>query len=1121
MPESGWVTNVSFYAAGYDGVTTDFRIGLYDNDLTRVHAGPSRSMGPTFAWRSESGLERRFYKGDAVWAAFWAQQDHSLYRTSSGSYRQVRTNLPATLDSAATYPYGQIAFYVDYVANVAPLKGAILSPEAGSLTNQQPTIRFTATHPAADSAYDYSTKLNVIVTRVSDNAVVYNETTDFPARAADGSAQATLIRALEGGVNYTVSFRHADSWGVYSPPSDPVAFTTSLGPDRPTTEAPSGKINVFSGYSYTGHYTHPNGLSSNAIEVELWNQTSTTRILTSGIVAKTVAHDTDWSFAENHADLTWGTNYTWRVRFRDSVGNWGGFSAFRSFKTNSKPNAPTNLYPASGVRRSDRVFSMSISDPDNDVLTDAYMELINATTGVLVRNSPAWAGFATRAAGDEVVPTTANGHKYVALNSGKSGSVQPTFPLGAGATVRDNAGMVAVARSTAYTLGAIRLKPGGTSADAEYYEVTTAGTTAVSAPAYPTTDGSTVTDGSVVFTTRKTVVWQEAGSDALRPMAISPDGKTATLTLPASAMTLNTPYRWRGVASDGVLLGAYSGYASFTYAEAPIIELLSPIPLRVNSARNPSVEYESPLWTMNGSDADNVLQRLQTLEAAYGDWVYQAASTGASSVVSSLAPVDSTRPGIYALEAMRELVNAAFGSAVEVLCYDAQSILLGSVVPSGFGSVQAGELPAAWTRFGGIVWPVGSANSPAYPTGTAFTQIKVTPATEPTTVRIDGIQRETLSPMSLAEWEATKDWYGYFDGGFGTGYSWAADPGNSDSNGIPVLTTTDTDILISYYSAVSQVKKDDRLIVERLVAGEWKRVYDSGKVASTRTLIPLPRGVVKNQVRHRFMVEVNDAVNTLGSTPWVEFDVRYAGARELPIISAVARPERGEIEVLHQRTLESEDVFAGVEFARESLDEKEPFAIVGYNPDPSSTSQVYSYPVSGREYAFYVRQVIYLGVERIEGRWRRIDASVDYEGLYFVKDTEHPTEKLVAFAWPQSKPPRVSPGAEGTTVPLRGRQYPGHYSYDYRTLQASVSMWLHDKGKYAVEPAEHRHSVLEEIINERPAICVMYSIPKFKVFAKIVGDADIGVLAFGPIRDPNFSYEATNFSEDVYERGGF
>ena len=122
-------------------------------------------------------------------------------------------------------------------------------------------------------------------------------------------------------------------------------------------------------------------------------------------------------------------------------------------------------------------------------------------------------------AGAERVPSAFgtpdyNGHAYRADNAGTSGPNPPAFPLVVGTTVRDNAGLAAVTRSTAYALGASVLKPGGASPDAEWYEVVTvtgAGSTAAVAPAYPTVEGQTVVDGDLTLAVRKTLVWKEVG----------------------------------------------------------------------------------------------------------------------------------------------------------------------------------------------------------------------------------------------------------------------------------------------------------------------------------------------------------------------------------------------------------------------------------------------------------------------------------------------------------------------------------------------------------------------------------------------------------------------------------
>lgn len=113
-------------------------------------------------------------------------------------------------------------------------------------------------------------------------------------------------------------------------------------------------------------------------------------------------------------------------------------------------------------------------------------------------NYPAWAPKTVQAVGNERVPTTRNGNYYRAAVGGTTGPNEPAFPTAADATVKDNAGLAAVTRSTGYALGNSVLKSGGTSADAEWYECTTAGTTSATVPAYPTTAGATVQDGEDV-----------------------------------------------------------------------------------------------------------------------------------------------------------------------------------------------------------------------------------------------------------------------------------------------------------------------------------------------------------------------------------------------------------------------------------------------------------------------------------------------------------------------------------------------------------------------------------------------------------------------------------------------
>jgi len=71
------------------------------------------------------------------------------------------------------------------------------------------------------------------------------------------------------------------------------------------------------------------------------------------------------------------------------------------------------------------------------------LDLVNDTIKVALLASfaptySAWASSTSYAEGDIVIPTTRNGRRYRATNSGTSGSGEPTWPTAAGGTVTDN-----------------------------------------------------------------------------------------------------------------------------------------------------------------------------------------------------------------------------------------------------------------------------------------------------------------------------------------------------------------------------------------------------------------------------------------------------------------------------------------------------------------------------------------------------------------------------------------------------------------------------------------------------------------------------------------------------------
>lgn len=122
----------------------------------------------------------------------------------------------------------------------------------------------------------------------------------------------------------------------------------------------------------------------------------------------------------------------------------------------------------------------------------------------------AWVANNLYSSGTLAQPTANNGHYYKVITTGQSGGTQPTWPTSSGATVTDSnpSGTTIWAASTAYALNAIVVP---TTANGFYYVCTTAGTSGTTQPTWATTNSSTTTDNTVVWTAHQIAVWQEAG----------------------------------------------------------------------------------------------------------------------------------------------------------------------------------------------------------------------------------------------------------------------------------------------------------------------------------------------------------------------------------------------------------------------------------------------------------------------------------------------------------------------------------------------------------------------------------------------------------------------------------
>lgn len=381
MPENGWLTAIGILGGkdvGQPNLT--WRGALYTTDgaslLQRItFTGPltvsnAMSYGGDGALLSQSltgvqlsaGVKYGFAFGVSGGNFRYGMKAAALSPTGVSDYYFHRRNLAS--GSTPTDPFGATSItnqgamdmWVAYDANVAPTTTFSTMLPSGTVTD--PTPSFFGDWSDANAAVgDTPNEYQIQLRQVGTSSLKWNSTYGFSSteKTAKQFSRSYEGTALTSGTSYEWRYRVSDQFGAWSDYSAWKTITlTGAGAVNVSAGTPTGKQETQTPGPWTGVWTHTSALSTNAVQLRVFNQGQsklTAPIRISPTITKTVANNgtisITWAEAA-FANLAWGSQLVYNIRARATDGIWSEWSADRAFTINASPTTPTLLAPANG-----------------------------------------------------------------------------------------------------------------------------------------------------------------------------------------------------------------------------------------------------------------------------------------------------------------------------------------------------------------------------------------------------------------------------------------------------------------------------------------------------------------------------------------------------------------------------------------------------------------------------------------------------------------------------------------------------------------------------------------------------------------------------------------------------
>lgn len=375
MPDDGWITKIGVQAGGA-GRNVRADLVLYRGDGNLAYKSGSQTWNSVIQRReSEIPQTREIVakRGQRFLIGLWSDPDAAIqYGVVSGNGKHltaiVRERAKKKIEGL-NQQGNPVGTWAGFVRNRRPKTGKYPGwmPDYSIKNQTSPVFGGRTPHHPAEGGRDRTSLLHFQIYDKTTERMVYNVIDNPNPLEVKNDYWERRLFVHTAGHDYRVRFRYADRFGLFAPWANWKHYKIVEGPNEGVATAPTSGATVYTqSPSFSGNYSHPNGVAAKQVQVQIFTKDRKVKVVHTDFTNMTGTSFSRTLATLGLSSLARGGRFEWRFRFKDANDIIGEFTEWVPFKINSAPFAPSRLDPSDGVIAPSGRLSCRVLDEDKD-----------------------------------------------------------------------------------------------------------------------------------------------------------------------------------------------------------------------------------------------------------------------------------------------------------------------------------------------------------------------------------------------------------------------------------------------------------------------------------------------------------------------------------------------------------------------------------------------------------------------------------------------------------------------------------------------------------------------------------------------------------------------------------